>query len=173
MAGELEPKVFGQKTCTDPIIVGQPSYNYDWVLKPSNNDVGQPQDIVLQPECVPYSYYNMRVGSIYAQGPNPSIFATGDIVSNNGSHVLSGKKKLTLRYASSKQTWMETPPRLYRGPENCSLLQRKSSRRWYYSSSIFLGKACKSRGYDNQHYSNWILARIICPRNSLGKQVVV
>jgi hypothetical protein len=40
MAGELEPKVFGQKTCTDPIIVGQPSYNYDWVLKPSNNDVG-------------------------------------------------------------------------------------------------------------------------------------
>lgn len=94
MAGELEPKTFGQKTCTDPVVVGQPSYNYDWVLKPSNNDVGQPEDIVLQPECVPYYYYNMRVGSIYAQGPNPSIFATGDVVSNNGAHVLSGKKNL-------------------------------------------------------------------------------
>lgn len=94
MAGELQPKTFGEKTCSDPIIVGQPSFNYDWVLKPSNDDVGQPQDIILQPECIPWYYYNMRVGSIYAQGPSPSIFATGDIVSNNGAHVLSGKKNL-------------------------------------------------------------------------------
>lgn len=94
MAGELIPNIFGQKTCSDPVVVGQPSYNYDWVLKPSNNDVGQPVDINLQPECVPYYYYNMRVGSIYAEGPSPSIFAKGDIVSNNGAHVLSGKKNL-------------------------------------------------------------------------------
>jgi len=89
----LEPRTFGRKDCSDPIIVGQPSFNYDYVLKPDNNDIGADIDLVLQPECIPYYYYNMRVGSIYAEG-NPGVYAKGDVVSNNGAHVLSGKKNL-------------------------------------------------------------------------------
>jgi hypothetical protein len=83
----------------------------------------------------------MRVGSIYAQGPNPSIFATGDIVSNNGSHVLSGKRKTypSICLYPNKPGWRLRHVCIV-GPEICSLLQRKSSRRWYYSSSIFLGR---------------------------------
>ena len=92
----LEPQTFGSKDCSDPVIIGQPSMQFDYVPKHHNEDINFDADLksILAEECQPWYYYNMRVGSIYAEGPSPSIFAEGDIVSNGGLHVLAGKKNL-------------------------------------------------------------------------------
>lgn len=90
---DLSARFRGEKDCSDPIIVGQPSYNYDWVLKPDNNDIYNDIDLELKPECIPWYYYNMRVGSIYAHD-TISFYGQGEVISNSGAHVLSNKKNL-------------------------------------------------------------------------------
>lgn len=92
---DLEPKKKSQKDCSDPVTFGQPSLRYDYVQKFSNDDTGSSPEIegVLLKECDPWYYYNMKVGRIYLEG-SPSVYAMGDVVSNGGAHVLSGKKNL-------------------------------------------------------------------------------
>lgn len=90
---QLVPRTVGAKDCSDPTISGRPSYNYDWVLKPDNDDNFNSIDLALKPECIPWYYYNMRVGSIYAVD-SISFFGKGEVISNGGTHVLSNKKNL-------------------------------------------------------------------------------
>jgi len=96
--GVLLPRISGAKDCTDPVIGGVPSFRYDWVPKHDNHD-NQPidPDLPLPPSCVPWYYYYMRVGSLWSisnviiQG---NTLCQGEVVGNNGSHVLSNKKNL-------------------------------------------------------------------------------
>jgi hypothetical protein len=95
MAGkELEPKTVGEKDCTDPVITGRPSMQYDYVHKVHNEDTDFGDDLELKPDCEPWYYYNMRVGRIFAEGSGSTIHAAGEVISNGGAHVLSMKKNL-------------------------------------------------------------------------------
>ena len=96
---QLEPRTYGQKDCTEPIIVGQPGYRFDWVPKVHNEDINFDVDLeaILKPECIPWYYYNMGVGNLWAIEniqANLNIFALGEVISNGGAHVLSSKKNL-------------------------------------------------------------------------------
>jgi hypothetical protein len=90
----------GEKDCSDPIIGGNPSTRYDFVPKPDNND-NAPLDINLQQKigelCPPWYYYNMKVGSLWSLQDviiQRDVLCVGNVVSNNGIHVLSNKKNL-------------------------------------------------------------------------------
>lgn len=96
MADRFEPRSYGGPDCSDPVIRGAPSFRYDYVPKYSNDDnVDFDADMkqFLPEGCTPWYYYNMRVGRLYIEG-SPSVYAMGDVVSNGGAHVLSGKKNL-------------------------------------------------------------------------------
>ncbi len=88
----------GTKDCSDPIIGGKPSNRYDFVQKYDNHDNQFPDvDLDLPAQCIPYYYYNMKVGSLWSLGKiisTGNILATGEVVSNGGAHVLSSKKNL-------------------------------------------------------------------------------
>ena len=90
---QLEPRTYGQKDCADPVIFGQPSFQYDWITKHHNEDIDFDADLkgILEEECDPWYYHNVRTGNIYNEA---LIFSEGDVVSNGGAHVLSGKKNL-------------------------------------------------------------------------------
>lgn len=94
----LIPRNYGERDCADPIIGGIPSNRYDFVLKPDNHDDILPDvDLDLKPQCVPWYYYNMKVGSLWALNDiivGGNVKATGQVVSNGGTHVLSNKKNL-------------------------------------------------------------------------------
>jgi len=107
MAGkELEPKTVGEKDCTDPVITGRPSMQYDYVHKVHNEDTDFGDDLELKPDCEPWYYYNMRVGRIFAEGSGATIHAAGEVISNGGAHVLSMKKNLPFDMPHpNKQGW--------------------------------------------------------------------
>jgi len=86
------PRSIGRRDCSDPIIGGVPSLRYDFVPKHDNND-NEPPDVTLnlEPQCVPYYYYNMKVGSLWALD---NVRANGEVISNGGAHILSSKKNL-------------------------------------------------------------------------------
>jgi hypothetical protein len=90
----------GQRDCSDPVVGGNPSNRYDFVPKQDNNDNG-PLDIELQEKigalCSPWYYYNMKVGSLWSLENvtvRKDVLCSGNVVSNNGIHVLSNKKNL-------------------------------------------------------------------------------
>jgi hypothetical protein len=94
----LIPRNYGEKNCSDPIIEGIPSNRFDFVLKPDNHDNIPPDvDLDLIPQCPPWYYYNMKVGSILVLEDinlNGNVFAQGTVSSNGGTHILSNKKNL-------------------------------------------------------------------------------
>jgi hypothetical protein len=98
MADRFILRDIGKTDCSDPIIGGIPSSRYDFVPKHDNNDNGPLNvDLDLPPQCVPYYYYNMKVGSLWSLAniiSNGNVLATGQVVSNGGAHVLSNKKNL-------------------------------------------------------------------------------
>lgn len=96
---KLEPKRYGKKDCSEPIIVGRPGLRYDYVPKHHNEDIDFDADLksILDEECQPWYYYNMRVGNLWAEQNirlNGIMFAQGEVISNGGIHVLSMKKNL-------------------------------------------------------------------------------
>lgn len=92
----------GNKDCSEPTIVGRPSVFYDYVPKHHNEDVNFDEDlrkILPLEECVPWYYFNMRVGNIWFEKSiigEGNIFTTGEItcVGTGGPHTLSAKKNL-------------------------------------------------------------------------------
>lgn len=94
----LIPRNYGDKDCRDPIVGGLPSSRYDFVLKPDNADNTFPDvDLDLPPQCLPWYYFNMKVGSLWALNNitvSGNVLTVGQVVSNNGAHVLSNKKNL-------------------------------------------------------------------------------
>ena len=93
----FKPRSVGKTDCTDPIIGGIPSFNYDWVPKPDNNDIEPIKGLDLPPGCIPWYYYYMKVGSIWSFLDiitESNFLARGEVVGNNGRHVLSNKKNL-------------------------------------------------------------------------------
>lgn len=94
----LIPRIKGAPDCTDPVIGGAPSFRYDWVPKHDNHD-NDPIDVDLDlpPSCIPWYYYYMKVGSMWALEDvvvSGSVLCVGDVLSNNGAHRLSNKKNL-------------------------------------------------------------------------------
>ena len=93
----FKPRSVGKTDCSDPPISGLPSFNYDWVPKYDNGDSEPIKDLDLPPSCVPWYYYYMKVGSIWAFDniiTETNLLARGEVVGNNGRHVLSNKKNL-------------------------------------------------------------------------------
>lgn len=89
----LEPRIVGNKTCDATVVGGKPHYRYDWVPKPQNDDINFDDDIkkLLKDECEPWYYYNVKFGNVQVI---QNVTAGGEVISNNGAHVLSGKKNL-------------------------------------------------------------------------------
>jgi hypothetical protein len=44
---KLEPKTVGEKDCSDPVITGRPSMQYDYVHKVHNEDIDFGDDLEL------------------------------------------------------------------------------------------------------------------------------
>jgi hypothetical protein len=95
---QLIPRNYGDKDCRYPIVGGLPSNRYDFVLKPDNADNTFPDvDLDLEPQCLPWYYFNMKVGSLWVLNNitvSENVLAVGQVVSNSGAHVLSNKKNL-------------------------------------------------------------------------------
>lgn len=89
----LVPRVIGDKSCDATVVGGRPHYRYDWVPKSQNDDVSFDDDIkkLLKDECEPWYYYNVKFGNIQTV---QDVLTGGDVISNGGTHVLSGKKNL-------------------------------------------------------------------------------
>lgn len=97
---KLETKKYSDKDCSEGIIGGKPSSRYDFVQKHSNHDSDSIEPELkskIDPICVPWYHYYMKVGSLWSLEDtivSGNVLSQGDVVSNNGLHVLSAKKNL-------------------------------------------------------------------------------